>query len=426
MRVCVFDDRFAEQLEPLTLTRPAFDLYCGLTPLLDKHARRFGATDLGLLVKPALADLARRDHPFRPVNDLFWLHAAPTILVNGRWLPPSGLADLPLSPHVGMVGGQVAYAVLPPHLLTYCSPNTVDDCLETWRATLPPQPAGGNMIDYPWQLVEQNAAQIEADFPWRTCSLDHGYFHPTSLTIVGPEDSLSVHPTAQIDPEVVADTRLGPVVIDREAQVQSFSRLIGPCYIGPRTIVSGAKVRGSTIGPVCRIAGEIEASILQGHANKQHEGYLGHSYLGSWVNMGAGTQTADLRLDYHPIRVRVGDVEVETASRKVGSFIGDHTKVGLGCLLDAGSVVGAFAVLLAGPGLLPRYVPSFCMAVRGEVLTNDGLAGHMSTAAEVMRRRDWVFTPVHEGVYRSAHEATAGIRNALLRQRANLRMRRTG
>jgi len=425
MRICVFDDGRTAQLEPLTLTRPAFDLLCGLTSLLDKQVRRFGATETGLLVRSSLADLARRDHPFASVNDLFWLHAATTILVNSRWLPPQGLAEPPLAPHVGLCQGQIAYAVLPPHLLTYCSPNTIDDCLETWKQTLPTYAAEGVMIDFPWQLIENNAAQIVADFPWRTCALDHGYFHPANLTILGDEELLSVHPTAEIEPWVVADTRNGPVVIDREAHVKSFSRLEGPCYVGPQCVLTAATIRGSSLGPVCRVRGEVASSIFQGHDNKQHDGYIGHSYLGSWVNVAAGVNTGDLRLDYRPIRIQVAGHDQETGCRKVGSFIGDHTKIGLNCQLDAGTLIGAFALLLPGPGLQPRCVPSFCMTARGEVLVNDGLPGHMATAAETMRRRDWIFTPMHEALYRAVHQATAPARHEIIRRLAGLSLRRT-
>ena len=104
---------------------------------------------------------------------------------------------------------------------------------------------------------------------------------------------------------MVADTTGGPVVIDREAVVTAFTRLEGPCYIGPRTQVHGAKIRaGTTLGPDCRIGGEVEASIVQGHSNKYHDGFLGHAYLGEWVNLGAGTQNSDLRNDYGEV---VGD-----------------------------------------------------------------------------------------------------------------------
>ena len=100
---------------------------------------------------------------------------------------------------------------------------------------------------------------------------------------------------AAIEPFVVADTRNGPVLVDAGAVVHSFSRLEGPCYVGPESWVLGAKLRGGTVGPRCRVGGEFEASILHANSNKYHDGFLGHSYVGEWVNLGAGTQISDLR-----------------------------------------------------------------------------------------------------------------------------------
>src|SRR5205085_8278996 len=110
-----------------------------------------------------------------------------------------------------------------------------------------------------------------------------------------------IDPTARLDPMVVVDTTGGPVVIDAEVVVHAFSRLEGPCYVGPGCQVLGAKVRaGTSLGPGCRVGGEVDASIILGRSNKYHDGFLGHSYVGEWVNLGAGTHTSDLRNDYGP------------------------------------------------------------------------------------------------------------------------------
>src|SRR5262249_42181747 len=143
MRVCLFEDRGVADLEPLTLTRPAFELLCGQTSLGSKQCRHFGPGEVGVLVRPLLADLHRLHHPAIPVNDAAWLRAGPTVLVNGRWLPPPGPAPEVPGPCVGTVGDEMAYAVVGPDQLRYCSPSTLSDCLETWKNTLPRHPAGG-------------------------------------------------------------------------------------------------------------------------------------------------------------------------------------------------------------------------------------------------------------------------------------------
>src|SRR5581483_9487847 len=145
VRLCHFEDQAAGNLEPLSITRPVFELLCGLSSLADKQRRSFGYPEVGMLVRPHLAPVFHLQRPDTPVNDLAWLRAGPTILVNGRWLPPQEHAPSISEPCIGMVGQEVAYACVAPEQLTACSPNTLDDCLETWKSHLPVRPAGGRM-----------------------------------------------------------------------------------------------------------------------------------------------------------------------------------------------------------------------------------------------------------------------------------------
>ena len=424
MRTCIFEDRRAAQLEPLTLTRPVFALTCGMTSLGEKQ-RRFSRVpgETGALVRTLLADQVKSDYPFLHCNDIDWLREATTLLINGRWLPPIQ-GGLPLeTPHVGVIGKQVAYALVPNHLLTYCSLNTLDDCLQAWRQTLPEHPAGGWMIDFPWELIEHNAAMIAADFATRLAGSTEPGHHPGSISLQGPKERLWVHDTAVVEPHVMADTRRGPIIIDREAQVQSFTRIEGPCYIGPRSVIAGAKLRSCSIGPVCRIGGEVEASICHSHVNKYHEGFLGHSYVGEWVNIAAGVQVSDLRNDYQTVRMTIDGNPVDTGLQKVGSFIGDHTKIGLGALLNTGTIVGIFSHLLPNGNYLPRRIPSYSTVHRGQITTNEDLQALFMTAAEVLSRRGWSWTAERENLFRHIYHATAFERRAThrLERRSELR-----
>lgn len=424
MRLCFFEDRFVSAFEPLTLTRPVFGLTCGLASIAEKQRRHFGANELGALVRPYLAEACQLDEPFLEVNDLNWLHAATTILANGRWLPPLEPAHVSLAPHVGLVGSQLAYAVLPPHLLTYASPNTLDDCLECWKQTLPAVQAGGLMCSYPWHLLHQLAAEMEKDLAWRTQPLERGY-HTAHLTLVGPSEELYVHETAEIEPWVFADTTRGPVVVEREARVEAFSRLEGPCRIGPRSVVMGAKLRHSTLGPGCRVGGEVEHSVLQGFVVKEHEGTLGYSYLGAWTQLAAGVEVVSRRLDYQPLQVEMRGELVETGCRRLGLFLGDHSQVGTGGRVNAGSLIGAFCDLLPQGELFPRQVPSFCQVRRGRIEPQDDLLGRFQTAAELMALRGWSLTADREALYRRVFEQTAAERRQLTRSWSEQYLRRS-
>jgi UDP-N-acetylglucosamine diphosphorylase/glucosamine-1-phosphate N-acetyltransferase len=413
MRVCLFEDAFAADLEPLALTRPAFELRCGLTTLAAKQIHFFHAESVGFLVRPHLAELVRLRSPGARVNDLEWLRSGPVALINGRWLPPPHASIAYSGPCLGLVGDEIAYAVVDPMHLADLSGVSLGEFLEVCKRKLPGSEVAGQMVRHLWNLVQTNGEQIIQD--WQSELVRRSTMQAGLPTVVGPRDLLSLEPSARVDPMVVIDTTGGPVVIESEAAVHAFSRIEGPCCIGARTQVQGAKIRaGTTLGPNCRIGGEVEASIVQGHSNKYHDGFLGHAYVGEWVNLGAGTQNSDLRNDYGEVRVMVNGRLVATGQTKVGCFLGDHVKTGLGTLLNTGTNAGIFCNLLPG-SLLPRYIPSFASWWNQLLVDRTDLDQLFRTAAEVMRRRGAFFTETHAFLYRTLHEQTAGERRRVLR-----------
>ena len=363
---------------------------------------------------------ARRAEPAaRPrsrVNNLDLAAAETTTLVNGRWLPPAHRSFEANGPCVGLVGDEVAYAVLEPRQSVYCSWNTIEDCLETWKKTSARRDAGGSLVHHPWDLVDRNAEQIQLD--WE--HLPKGAVHACAdrgYTLVGPEERLLVDPTARIEPMVLFDTSAGPIIIEREAVVTAFTRLEGPCVIGAGTHILRREVRaGSTFGPQCRIGGEVEASIVQGYSNKYHEGFLGHSYLGAWVNLGAGTHNSDLRNDYGPVRVRSNGTVVDTGLKKVGCFLGDHTKTGLGTLLNTGTSVGVFCNLLPTGKYLPKYLPSFTSWWNGTLRENTTSSACCRPRRTVMSRRGKACTVHDADLYRVLFDQGTEERRRALRE----------
>jgi bifunctional N-acetylglucosamine-1-phosphate-uridyltransferase/glucosamine-1-phosphate-acetyltransferase GlmU-like protein len=186
--------------------------------------------------------------------------------------------------------------------------------------------------------------------------------------------------------------------------------------VGPGTQVVGARIRsGTTIGPYCRIGGEIESSIIQGFTNKYHDGFIGHSYVGEWVNIGAGAQFSDLRHDYGEVILTQDGMRIPSGLNKVGSFIGDHAKIGIGSLLNTGTIIGPFASLLPAGRLLPKSVPSFCHVAHGTITDNTDCDSLFATASEVMRRRGVELTDEQLNVYRRVYEQTEVQRQQVLR-----------
>jgi UDP-N-acetylglucosamine diphosphorylase/glucosamine-1-phosphate N-acetyltransferase len=427
MRICLFEDARVTDFEPLSLTRPVFDLRCGCGSLADKQRRFAGDLPWSVLIRPHLEAIYRLDNPSIAVNDLDHLASEPVVLINGRWLPPAGMRLDSLSTPLGLVEGELAYIVLAAGQLRGIRVDDLPECLEKWQRHLTGHEVGGRLLEYLWDLVEHNGQEICHD--WQ--ALGHPELPalsspPTNQpTVVGPPGQFVCHPSARIDPMVVIDTRNGPVFIERDVVVTPFTRIEGPAVIGLGSQLLGANVRaGTTLGPYCRVGGEVEASILQGYSNKYHDGFLGHAYLGEWVNLGAGTHNSDLRNDYGEVQVRVNGRLVRTGHNKVGCFLGDHTKSAIGSLLNTGSNVGIFASLLPG-GLLPRWVPSFCTGQRQQLLDRVDLDALLGTASEVMRRRGVVFGPAHTHLYRYLFRQTARERQLSMREQQKPRFRQS-
>lgn len=163
---------------------------------------------------------------------------------------------------------------------------------------------------------------------------------------------------AAVEPGVVFDTRNGPVVLEGGVEVRSGTRLEGPLWVGSNTRLVGGPIRNSAIGPWSVVHGEMSATVMMGYANKSHYGFVGHSILGRWVNLGAGTTTSNLKSTYGPVRLHVNGVDLETGHIFLGSLIGDHAKTAIGMMLDTGSVIGAGASIFDS-ARAAKYVAPF-------------------------------------------------------------------
>jgi UDP-N-acetylglucosamine diphosphorylase/glucosamine-1-phosphate N-acetyltransferase len=423
MRTCIYEDSGVQWLEPIALTRPAFALWCGAERLFERQRRQFAAGEVGFWVRPGLADLWKLEQPGHPVNDGGWACEQTTVWVNGRWLPAPDVAIDATVPHTGCVNGQLAYGVIPAGAAP--TPKELDAWLAAWKERLPTRSVGGALLGYLWDVVDHNGPALTQDAGWFR-ALHGARPLPAQVAILGPAEQFITAEDAAIEPFVFADTRGGPVLIDRGAIVHSFTRLEGPCYVGRDSWIVGAKLRaGTSIGPCCRIGGEVEASIVQGYSNKYHDGFLGHSYLGEWVNLAAGTQTSDLRNDYETIRVAINGQRVATGRHKIGSYIGDHTKTGLSALLNTGSAIGAFASVLPAGSLLPTAVPSFTQVQHGHVQELWDLRKVLTTAARVMQRRGKTLTETHKNFYYDLFEATSARRAKTIREAEVRRLRKS-
>ena len=212
---------------------------------------------------------------------------------------------------------------------------------------------------------------------------------PTGAIVIGDPKHIAVHTTG-VEPGVVFDVSNGPVVVESGAEVRSGSRLEGPVWIGANTRVLGGDIRGSAIGPRCNVRGEMSACVFLGYANKSHDGFVGTSVVGRWVNFGAGSVTSNLKNTYGPVRLDVAGVTIDTGLQFLGSLLGDHAKTAIGTLLVTGTVVGAGANVFDGVRA-PKYVAPFAWGGGSrERMTRDGF---LKTVERVLPRRDETLSP---------------------------------
>ena len=225
---------------------------------------------------------------------------------------------------------------------------------------------------------------------------------PDGVVIIGDPAEV-VLLGASVEPGVIFDTRGGVIVLEAGVEVRAGTRLQGPLFVGAGTILLGGAIRHSAIGPQCRIHGEVSASVFMGFANKSHDGFLGHSVLGHWVNLGAGTITSNLKNTYGEIRLEIGEARLDTGRTNLGTLFGDHAKTAIGSLLPTGCVIGAGANLFGAPSA-PKYVAPFAWGLGSERIDADRF---VQVAARVMPRRGIEPSPDREASLRAMHRRLA-------------------
>jgi UDP-N-acetylglucosamine diphosphorylase/glucosamine-1-phosphate N-acetyltransferase len=341
------------------------------------------------------------------VNDRDWLARAPVTVVNGRWIAPIKFEPPQASGSwVGLCDDQPACAQVGPDDAVSLEHDGADSWFERMMAKHGAVEVGGEWIHRPWDLVSKNGNHLERDFA-EAGNAEVSNRHLATLALVGPSDRLWIHETARIDPYTVFDTTNGPITLGANVWVQPFTRIEGPCWIGGQTQLFRANLRGCvSIGPICRIGGEVEASIVHGLSNKYHEGFLGHAYVGEWVNLGAITSNSDLRNDYGEVQVPLQGDPVPTGQAKVGCFIGDHSRTGMGSMLNTGTAIGVMCNVLPAGFLLPKHVPSFTAVRYGRVSPGFPLEKLFETARTVMDRRGETFGDVDEQLYTALYDQT--------------------
>lgn len=210
--------------------------------------------------------------------------------------------------------------------------------------------------------------------------------------------------SARVEPGVVFDVRNGPILLEADVEVRHGTRLEGPLYVAHGSRLLGGDIRGCSIGPKCTVRGELSSSCLLGYANKGHEGFVGHSVLGHWVNLGAGTTTSNLKNTYGSVRLDAPTGRIDTGRQFLGTLFGDHAKTAIGTLFSTGSLVGAGANLFGGA---PRKctLPMAWGSDGGDRLTR---AGFLAIAERVLPRRQISWSADHAATLGALYDRHSG------------------
>lgn len=355
---------------PFTGVRPIAELRAGIWKIRERWEAAFDLETEAILGEHS----AHFHEGFEPPCRHGLTVEGPAIIA-ASWFAPTGA---PLTPGPGirrLVHGRETVGWVVPAGATWTAPTSGGDALDV----------EGLLLRGTFDLVTALDTYLAADcLGFRAGPADPV---PNGSLILG-DPALVLCRGALVEPGVMFDTRKGAVVVEAGAEVRFGTRLEGPLYVGERSRIVGDALRHTVIGPRCTVRGEVSNSVFLGYANKAHDGFLGHSVVGHWANLGAGTTTSNLKNTYGEVTLVVGDKKIGTGRQFLGSLIGDHAKTAIGTMLATGTVVGAGANVF-GRGQVPKYVPPMAWGIEGERMTEEGFLG---VAGRVMPRREVALT----------------------------------
>ncbi len=380
----VFDDSRGS-FGPLTDLRAAFELRVGLTTGLQRIEQMLGRRAAALYCDPAIAGLIATRHAARinalPEGDSF-------DFVNGRTLGQPTVKHCDRSAAVAFIAS---------------------GCTES---SLKPDPS---LVTFPWDIQSRASTTLAEDIELFKSALPLEGCVARSLRAnegvsVGSHPTL-VHPSARIGPSCVIDSTQGPVIIDRGVSVGPLTVLIGPCALLEGSVISAHThlKAGTVIGPHCRIGGEVGRCIFQAHSNKSHDGHLGDSFVGEWVNIGAGTTNSNLLNTYGEVIVRLeadGGL-VRTGRQFWGSIIGDHAKLAICTRVMTGTTIGTGAMIASTRPPSPLVERFAWLTDSAEAARHFQIEKFLETARAMMSRRDHAMSPALEARLRALHAEAA-------------------
>jgi glucose-1-phosphate thymidylyltransferase len=399
MSVVLFEDEAVALLDPVALGKPAFAINCGGYRLVEIAEQL--DQPLAARVRGHLADSVTQDFPaLQPAS---FDRQPPTLWVNARLVPSvDSLAQLrgilrDGKPGIVHSAGAVAAAQVPPGAKLEQSSSEPSVSAALTALNLSPLEFQLSLFEYAHDILRHHLKTLTGNLEHRIARGEYKHL----------ADGVFAAADAKLGQHVVTDTRGGPIVLEAGATIGPHCYLSGPVHVGPaaRVLEHAALKDCVAIGHTCKIGGEVEASIIEPYTNKQHHGFLGHSYLGSWINLGAGTCNSDLKNTYGPVNMEYRGRKVATGMQFVGAIIGDYAKTAINTGIFTGKTIGACSMVY---GFVTTNVPSFVNYARlfGQV-TEAPVDVMVATQKRMFERRGVAQRPCDIQLLHDMHALTA-------------------
>lgn len=398
LNIILFDSDARAHLQPLTATRPMGELRLGIMTLREKWERRLRGS-----ASYITQEYLQEKYPIRIEEE--------NLIINSGLLPNDQLCrridELGVSEAL-LHNGELVAARLNEEQFEHLLEDEEVHALQGIEVgdTIPL-----TFVNRLWSLTRLNAEAIVDDFLLLTSGRKSQPLSPTNR-LIGPVQNVFIEEGVKIEC-CILNASAGPIYIGKNTEVMEGCMLRGPLAIGQDSIVKmGAKIYGgTTIGPGCRVGGEITRSILIGNANKAHDGYLGDAVIGEWCNLGADTNNSNLKNNYS--EVKLWDYATERFEKSgqqfVGLIMGDHSKCAINTMFNTGTVVGVSANVF-GAGFPRNFVPDFSWGGADAPYRTYKFADACETASVVMARRDQQFTDLEKAILYHVYDRTARFR----------------
>ena len=402
--VCIFEDDSYKNFLPLVYNRPVYELRCGIYSFLERIILLYPDTEINLFCREYLEHLIAESYQ-HSVNKIK-SNKEGCLFINGRLLLSAPISIVG-EEEIGIIDNTIVYARLNKKNSLLITPEKLldKDYINELKKKFNLKIVNTSLMQYPWDLIHNNKEQITSDF---TSYIKNGSVIENDYKgvhfVMGSQ--IYIGKNTIIKPGCVLDAENGPIYIGKNVRISSNSVIEGPAFIDDNVVVQAlSRIHaGSNIGKVCKVGGEICNTIIQDYSNKQHDGFLGDSYIGSWVNMGAGTVNSNLTNLYGSIKVQLFDKMIDTGQTFLGIIMGDHTKTAINTKFTTGSIIG-FACNILLTSTPPKFTPSFSWYSDNITRAYD-ITRELQVAKRMMARRNKKMTRNGEKVFKTIFTLT--------------------